>query len=130
MTGGVKAHYDCVKAFSETDFTGGLKKIDIPVIVGHGDDDQIVPISAAALLSAKILEASHAQGLPGISARAVHHPPMLTRSTPTCSRLFRRSLSRVSQRFCAPISGARGGGRFATLKQTSGVAAPNRREVR
>jgi non-heme chloroperoxidase len=56
MMGGVKAHYDCVKAFSETDFTGDLKKIDIPVLVMHGDDDQIVPIGAAGLLSAKILQ--------------------------------------------------------------------------
>ena len=65
MTGGVKAHYDCVKAFSETDFTGDLKKIDIPVIVMHGDDDQIVPISAAALLSAKILKQAMLKVYPG-----------------------------------------------------------------
>jgi non-heme chloroperoxidase len=56
MLGGVKAHYDCVKAFSETDFTEDLKKIDIPVLVMHGDDDQIVPIAAAGLASAKILK--------------------------------------------------------------------------
>jgi pimeloyl-ACP methyl ester carboxylesterase len=56
VTEGVNAHYDCIKAFSETDFTGDLKKIDIHVIVMHGDDDQIVPIGAAALLSAKILK--------------------------------------------------------------------------
>jgi non-heme chloroperoxidase len=48
MLGGAKAHYDCIKAFSETDFTEDLKKIDIPVLVMHGDDDQIVPIGAAA----------------------------------------------------------------------------------
>jgi non-heme chloroperoxidase len=56
MLGGIKAHYDCIKAFSETDFTEDLKKIDIPVLVLHGDDDQIVPIGAAGLLSAKILK--------------------------------------------------------------------------
>src|ERR1700690_1023461 len=56
MMGGVKAHYDCIKAFSETDFTADLKKIDIPVFVIHGDDDQIVPIGAAGLMSAKILK--------------------------------------------------------------------------
>ena len=56
MLGGVKAHYDCIKAFSETDFTEDLKKIDIPVLVMHGDDDQIVPIGAAGLMSAKILK--------------------------------------------------------------------------
>jgi non-heme chloroperoxidase len=56
MLGGVKAHYDCIKALSETDFTEDLKKIDIPVLVMHGDDDQIVPIGAAGLMSAKILK--------------------------------------------------------------------------
>jgi non-heme chloroperoxidase len=56
MTGGIKAHYDCIKAFSETDFTEDLKKTDIPVLVMHGDDDQIVPIGAAGLMSAKILK--------------------------------------------------------------------------
>jgi non-heme chloroperoxidase len=56
MVGGMKAHYDCIKAFSETDFTEDLKKIEIPVLVMHGDDDQIVPIAAAGLKSAKILK--------------------------------------------------------------------------
>jgi non-heme chloroperoxidase len=45
MMGGAKAHYDCIKAFSETDFTEDLKKIDVPVLLMHGDDDQIVPIA-------------------------------------------------------------------------------------
>ncbi|WP_414694246.1 alpha/beta fold hydrolase [Phenylobacterium sp.] len=56
MTGGAKAHYDCIKAFSETDFTADLKKIDVPVLVMHGDDDQIVPIADAGLLAAKLLK--------------------------------------------------------------------------
>jgi non-heme chloroperoxidase len=54
MMGGAKAHYDCIKAFSETDFTEDLKAIDVPVLIMHGDDDQIVPIADSALLSAKI----------------------------------------------------------------------------
>jgi non-heme chloroperoxidase len=58
MMGGAKAHYDCIKAFSETDFTEDLKKIDVPVLVMHGDDDQIVPIADAAPLSAKLLKNS------------------------------------------------------------------------
>jgi non-heme chloroperoxidase len=58
MLGGVKAGYDCIKAFSETDFTEDLKKIEIPVLVMHGDDDQIVPIAAAAPKSAKLLKHS------------------------------------------------------------------------
>ncbi|RWL80020.1 MAG: alpha/beta hydrolase [Mesorhizobium sp.] len=56
MMGGAKAHYDCIKAFSETDFTEDLKKIDVPVLVMHGDDDQIVPIAGSALLSVKLLK--------------------------------------------------------------------------
>ncbi|SCW50244.1 non-heme chloroperoxidase [Rhizobium mongolense subsp. loessense] len=57
MMGGAKAHYDGIKAFSETDFTGDLKSITVPTLVLHGDDDQIVPIGAAAPLSAKLLQA-------------------------------------------------------------------------
>jgi len=57
MMGGTKAHYDCIKAFSETDFTADLKKIAQPVLVMHGEDDQIVPIADSALLSIKLLEA-------------------------------------------------------------------------
>ena len=55
MMGGAKAHYDGIKAFSETDFTDDLKKIDVPTLVLHGDDDQIVPIADSALLSSKLL---------------------------------------------------------------------------
>ena len=56
MMGGAKAAYDCIKAFSETDFTEDLKKIEIPVLVIHGDDDQIVPYADAGPLSAKLLK--------------------------------------------------------------------------
>ena len=56
MMGGTKAHYDCIKAFSETDFTDDLGKIDVPVLVMHGDDDQIVPYADSAPLSAKLLK--------------------------------------------------------------------------
>ncbi|MDG4876094.1 alpha/beta hydrolase [Mesorhizobium sp. WSM4935] len=56
MMGGAKAHYDCIKAFSETDFTEDLKTIDVPVLVMHGDDDQIVPIADSALLAIKLLK--------------------------------------------------------------------------
>jgi non-heme chloroperoxidase len=65
MMGGVKPHYDCIKAFSETDFTEDLKKIDVPVLVMHGDDDQIVPIVAAGPLSAKLLKNSTLKVYPG-----------------------------------------------------------------
>jgi non-heme chloroperoxidase len=59
MMCGVKAAYDCIKAFSETDFTEDLKKIDVPTLVMHGDDDQVVPIGASAMLSSKLVR--HAQ---------------------------------------------------------------------
>ena len=55
MMGGAKAHYDCIKAFSETDFTEDLKKIPVPTLVMHGDDDQIVPYADSAPLSVKLL---------------------------------------------------------------------------
>src|SRR5512132_882419 len=56
MIGSAKAHYDGIKAFSETDFTDDLKKITVPVLVMHGDDDQIVPYADSAPLSAKLLK--------------------------------------------------------------------------
>jgi non-heme chloroperoxidase len=56
MMGGMKPHYDCIKAFSETDFTDDLKKFDVPTLILHGDDDQIVPIDAAGRASAKIVK--------------------------------------------------------------------------
>jgi non-heme chloroperoxidase len=56
MMGSSKAQYDGIKAFSETDFTEDLKKIDVPALVLHGDDDQIVPIADSALLSSKLLK--------------------------------------------------------------------------
>ncbi|MCV9967396.1 alpha/beta hydrolase [Pararhizobium sp. BT-229] len=56
MMGAANAHYECIKAFSETDFTEDLKKIDVPVLVLHGTDDQIVPYDDSAPLSAKLLK--------------------------------------------------------------------------
>jgi len=56
MMGGLKGQLDCIKEFSEVDYTEDLKKIKVPTLVIHGDDDQIVPIVAAGLKSAKILE--------------------------------------------------------------------------
>jgi non-heme chloroperoxidase len=56
MQAGLNAVYECVKAFSETDFTEDLKKIDVPTLVLHGDDDQIVPFANSAALSVKLLK--------------------------------------------------------------------------
>jgi non-heme chloroperoxidase len=65
MMGGVNAGYDCIKAFSETDFTEDLKKFDVPTLVLHGDDDQIVPIAASALLSSKLVKGATLKVYPG-----------------------------------------------------------------
>jgi non-heme chloroperoxidase len=56
---------DCIKAFSETDFTEDLKKFDVPTLILHGDDDQIVPIGASALLSSKIVKGATLKVYPG-----------------------------------------------------------------
>ena len=69
MMGGAKAHYDGIKAFSETDFTEDLKAIDVPTLVMHGDDDQIVPYADSAPLSAKLAEERHAEDLSRLPAR-------------------------------------------------------------
>jgi non-heme chloroperoxidase len=65
MMGGANAHYEGIKAFSETDFTEDLKAIDVPTLVMHGDDDQIVPYKDAALLSAKLLRRATLKIYPG-----------------------------------------------------------------
>jgi len=65
MMGGIKAHYDCIKAFSETDFTDDLRAIQVPVLVMHGEDDQIVPIADSALLSIKLLKKGTLKTYPG-----------------------------------------------------------------
>jgi non-heme chloroperoxidase len=57
--------YDCIKAFSETDFTADLKKFDVPTLILHGDDDQIVPIGASALRSAKLVRNATLKIYPG-----------------------------------------------------------------
>jgi non-heme chloroperoxidase len=75
MQVGLKGALDCIKAFSETDFTADLKKFDVPTLVAHGDDDQIVPIGASALLSAKLVPDATLKIYPGAPhglTRAAH----------------------------------------------------------
>ena len=84
MMGGAKAHYDGIVAFSQTDFTEDLKKITVPVLVMHSEDDQIVPYVAAGPLSAKLLKNATLktyQGFPHGMPTTEAEP-----STPTCSR--------------------------------------------
>jgi non-heme chloroperoxidase len=66
MQGGLKNIYDCVKAFSETDFTEDLKKFDVPTLIMHGEDDQIVPINDTAKKSAKLIKAVEEIYYPGL----------------------------------------------------------------
>jgi non-heme chloroperoxidase len=65
MQAGHKSAYDCIKAFSETDHSEDLKKFDVPTLIVHGDDDQIVPIANSALLSAKLVQGSKLKIYPG-----------------------------------------------------------------
>ncbi|WP_207485808.1 alpha/beta fold hydrolase [Arenibaculum pallidiluteum] len=67
MMGGAKPHYDCIKAFSETDFTEDLKLIDVPVLIMHGSDDQVVPIENSAKLAIKLLGAGTLKVYEGLS---------------------------------------------------------------
>jgi non-heme chloroperoxidase len=60
-----KSTFDCIKAFSETDFTEDLKRFDVPTLVVHGDDDQIVPIGASALASSKLVKNAKLLVYPG-----------------------------------------------------------------
>ena len=65
MQAGFPAAIDCIKAFSETDFTEDLKKFDVPTLIIHGDDDQIVPIGAAAMRSSKLIKGATLKVYPG-----------------------------------------------------------------
>lgn len=65
MQGGFKGLFDCIKQFSETDFTEDLKKIDVPTLIIHGDDDQIVPIEASAMLSSRLIKNATLKIYPG-----------------------------------------------------------------
>jgi len=58
MMAGFKATYDCIKQFSETDFTEDLKKFDVPALFMHGEDDQVVPVNNSAVLASKLVEGS------------------------------------------------------------------------
>jgi non-heme chloroperoxidase len=66
MMCGQKGAYDCIKAFSETDFTEDLKKFNVPTLILHGDDDQIVPIGASAMLSSKLIPGATLKVFPGL----------------------------------------------------------------
>jgi len=86
MMGGIKAHYNCFKAFSEADFTEDLKKIDVPTLILHGDDDQIVPVADSAMLSAKLISNSTLKSI--LVSHTECAQPIQLRSTKICSPSF------------------------------------------
>jgi len=78
MMGSVKAHYDCVKAFSETDFTEDLKSVDVPVLILHGEDDQVVPIADSAELAIKLVKNGTLKTYPGFPhGMCTTHPDVI-----------------------------------------------------
>ena len=82
MMGGAKAHYDGIVAFSQTDFTEDLRNITVPVLVMHGDDDQIVPYADSGPLSAQLVKNGTLKTYGG--SHTACPPPRPRRSTPTC----------------------------------------------
>ena len=80
MMGGIKAHYDCIKAFSETDFTDDLKRIDVPVLVIHGEDDQVVPYADSAPLTVKLVKNGTLRNYAGLPHGCMTtHPELINR---------------------------------------------------
>ena len=82
MMGGAKAQYDCIKAFSETDFTADLQQIDLPVLVAHGTDDQIVPYEDSAPLAVNLLKQGTLRTYEGHASRHAFHSPGSAQSRP------------------------------------------------
>ena len=80
MMAGHKNAYDCIAAFSETDFTEDLKLIDVPTLVMHGDDDQIVPIADSAHLAIKLVKKGTLKTYPGLPhGMATTHPEIINK---------------------------------------------------
>jgi len=80
MMGGIKAHYDCIKAFSETDFTDDLKSITVPVLFIHGEDDQVVPYADSAPLAVKLVTNGKLKNYPGLPHGCMTtHPELINR---------------------------------------------------
>ena len=107
MMGGAKAHYDGIVAFSQTDFTEDLKKISVPVLVMHGDDDQIVPYADSGPLSAKLRPERHAEDLQGLPARHAHHASRDDQCRPAGLAENVTSKGAAGRPRCRPVSASR-----------------------
>ena len=90
MMGGIKAHYDCIKAFSETDFTEDLKKIEVPTFVMHGEDDQIVPLEMPGRSQPSCSRTPRRNSI--LAFRMACQQRTRNKSTPTCSPLSGMSI--------------------------------------
>ena len=97
MQAGFKAVYDCIEAFSETDFTDDLRKFSVPTLIVHGDSDQIVPIGASALASVKIIPGARLRGLCARGRPTAFRRPRRTASAPICSPSFKDSEDSVQE---------------------------------
>jgi non-heme chloroperoxidase len=98
MQAGIKAAFDCIKVFSETDFTEDLKKFDVPTLIAHGDDDQMVPIGASAMLSVWLVPNATLKIYPGAHTA-------LPRRNRTCSTpTFLPSSKRERRALLHPIN--------------------------
>jgi len=105
MMGGANAHYDGIKAFSEVDLTDDLKAIDVPTLVMHGDDDQIVPIADSALLSAKLLKNGTLKVYKGLPhGMCTTHPDVIN---PDLLAFIKEGAGGINQRRVAVTSAAR-----------------------
>ena len=94
MMGGIKAHYDCIKAFSERDFTEDLRKIEVPVLVMHSDDDQIVPFADAGPLSAKLVKNGTLKAYKGYPhSMATTHADVINLGSPRVHTRLARGLA-------------------------------------
>jgi non-heme chloroperoxidase len=104
MMGSVKAGYECIKAFSETDFTEDLKAIDVPVLVIHCEDDQIVPYADFSATDGQASEERHAQDLQGPTARRVPDPSRDRKSGDTCLHSRGESEGRPASGRCRGVN--------------------------
>jgi non-heme chloroperoxidase len=93
MMGGHNALYDCIKAFSETDFTEDLGKFDVPTLVMHGEDDQIVPVKNSGKKSAQLIKGAVEIYYPGLShGLTATHPDIVNRDLLAfCERAVRKA---------------------------------------
>ena len=105
MQAGLKNAYDSIKAFSETDFTEDLKKFDIPTLVMHGEDDQIVPVKDSAKKSAQLIKGAVEIYYP--ACRTASPPRMPTSSTATCSRSASKANGRSRKSGLVPVPDTR-----------------------